>query len=141
MREGFTIIECIFSLMVKAMTILLIQLVLPSALHLQNDSLKNNTDWYLFIERLEDPRCHFQISKVKNNQLILSDCNNEEYQIESGKHAVFIRSVYGGYLPILMNYHPGSIKYHQLNSRNVYVTAKMLDGEEKDAIVSFAEYR
>lgn len=44
MREGFTIIECIFSLMVKAMTILLIQLVLPSALHLQNDSLKNNTD-------------------------------------------------------------------------------------------------
>lgn len=110
MREGFTIIECIFSLMVKTMTILLIQLVLPSALHLQNDSLKNNTDWYLFIERLEDPRCHFQISKVKNNQLILSDRNNEEYQIESGKHAVFIRSVYGGYLPILTNYQIPPIK-------------------------------
>ena len=76
MREGFTIIECIFALMVMAMTILLIQLVLPSALHLQDDSLKNNTDWYLFIERLEDPRCHFQISKVKSNQLILIDRNN-----------------------------------------------------------------
>ena len=141
MREGFTIIECIFALMVMAMTILLIQLVLPSALHLQDDSLKNNTDWYLFIERLEDPRCHFQISKVKSNQLIIIDRNNEEYQIESGKHAVFLRSVHGGYLPILTNYRPGSIKYHQLTSRNVYVTAKMLDGEEKDAIVSFAEYR
>ncbi len=141
MREGFTIIECIFALMVMAMTILLVQLVLPSALYLQNDSLKNNTDWYLFIERLEDPRCHFKISKVKSNQLILSDCDNEEYQIESGKHSVFLRTVHGGYLPILTNYRPGSLKYHQLNNRNVYVTAKMLDGEEKDAIVSFAEYR
>lgn len=141
MRKGFTIIECIVSLLILVMITLLIHLVLPTTMQFQNNSLKNTTDWYLFIERLEDSHNRFQIIKVKNNRLFLVNHDNQEYQVESGKHSIYLRTIHGGYLPILINYQLGSIKYQQLDSRNVYVKAKMADGEQKDAVIHFSKGR
>ena len=140
-QQGFTIIECMMSLLVLAMITVLIHLVLPNAMHLKHSSLKNKTDWYLFVERLEDPRYRFRVLKVERNILILKSNENEEYQVQEGHNALFLRTKHGGYLPVLVNYQLGSIQYWQLNNDNVYVNAKMMDGEQEDAVINFSPGR
>lgn len=85
-RKGFTILECIVSLLVLVMISGLIQFVIPVASKINTHSWKDATDWYLFLQRLEDPAYKFRLVKVTSNCLELNSMvNGENYFLLGGQ--------------------------------------------------------
>lgn len=141
-RPAWTLVECLISLFVLSLMIVIVQVILPGMDHLQNDSLKNTTDWYLFIQRLEDPKYQFQLRSSGTQRLFLySERMKEEYQVQSGRSAIYLRTSQGGYLPVLVNYQPGSIRFVQLDTKSVMVKGQLANGERKGAIIHFQKAR
>ncbi|WP_295729965.1 prepilin-type N-terminal cleavage/methylation domain-containing protein [uncultured Limosilactobacillus sp.] len=141
-KRGFTIIECIISLLVLVMIFGLVQMTIPFLGKLHSNSLKDKTDWYLFLERLEDPDYSFQLLEVTDQSLILtSPFRNDHYIVQGGKKAVYFKAEQGGYLPILVNYQPNSLHFETDGANSVAVTCKLKNGEVQHAKVSFKEKR
>lgn len=137
-RSGFTLLECIISLLVVSMITVLIQLALPAVNQLQTASLKDTTDWYLFLERLEDDQKNFSLVDVQKSYLVLSSTtSSDQYIVQGGRQAIYLRTNHGGYLPILVNYQPRSLSFCKFDSSNVLVNCCLESGERKSAILHF----
>ena len=139
-RKGFTILECIVSLLVLVMISGLIQFVIPMASKINTHSWKDATDWYLFLKRLEDPAYKFRLVKVTSNCLEMNSMvNGENYFLLGGKKAVYLKTMQGGYMPLLVNYQPYSLAFYESGSNSVMVICRLDNGEEKNAKISFQQ--
>lgn len=137
-RNGFTVIECIISLLLLSIVTALIMVIIPSAEQLQRKSFKNTTDWCLFLQRLENSEYQFKLRAVATDHLTLySDKQQENFYIKGGKRAVYLQTGHGGYLPLLVNYCPASLHFRRFDDNCVQVKAKLADREERHAIVVF----
>ncbi len=141
-RNGFTILECIVSLLVLVMISGLIQFVIPMANKFNTHSWKDTTDWYLFLKRVEDPAYKFRLVKVTSSCLELNSMvNGENYFLLGGKKAVYLKTMQGGYMPLLVNYEPYSLTFYESKPNSVMVSCKLDNGEEKNAKISFQQER
>lgn len=137
MRKAFSLVECLISLLIIGMIACLMQLVVPNISRLQHDNLKNTTDWYLFVNRLE--RGKYRVNEVKRQSLKITEVDTgNELQVVSGKQAIYFRTASGGYSPLLVNYQEGSITYRKYNDQTVLVRGRMMNGEIRQAIIVFA---
>lgn len=139
-RKGFTILECIVSLLVLVMISGLIQFVIPMTSKINTHSWKDATDWYLFLQRLEDPAYKFRLVKVTSNCLELNSMvNGRNYFLLGGKKAVYLKTMQGGYMPLLVNYQPYSLTFDESGPNSVTVRCRLDNGEEKNAKISFQQ--
>lgn len=119
-----------------------IMVTIPSTGNFQKTSLKDSTDWYLFLQRMESSNYGFQLINTEKDHLLLySQTEHRKYSVETGKQAVYFKTERGGYLPILVNYCPDSIEFRQFNEHSVRVKAKLADGKERHAIIIFKKNR
>lgn len=137
-RQGFTLVECIISLVVLVMITGLVQMAGPLTNQVQGATLKDTTDWYLFVKRLEDEQKDFTLIDVKKDQLtLLCTTNKLEYIVQGGRQTVFLKTKQGGYLPVLVNYQPHTLDFQKLSETDVLVTCQLERGERKNAILHF----
>ena len=140
-RSGFTLVEAVLSLFILLSISILIQLTLQTSRHYRFDDLTPTSDWFLFIEELESQRHAFALMRVEHDRLFLVDrANNEHYELVSGK-CLYLRGRQGGYMPILLNYHPGTVTYQQIDSRRVKIEAQTKDKKIHKAVAIFSPTR
>lgn len=141
-KSGFTILECIISLLVLIMIFGLVQITIPLVNSLHSCSGKDTTDWYLFLGKLEDSEYSFQLlAATKHTLLLSSPVHGENYQLQGGKRAVYLKTERGGYLPVLVNYQPNSLEIKRNSRNSVTIACRLESGKMKNAKICFKEVR
>lgn len=140
-RSGFTLLEAILGLFILLCISILVQLTLQTVRQHRFDDLTPTSDWFLFIEELESNQHGFAVINVKADRLSLIDTvNDERYELVNGK-CLYLRGRRGGYMPILLNYRPGTVAYRRIDSRRVKIEARTKDGAKHCAVAKFAAAR
>ncbi|WP_251547150.1 ComGF family competence protein [Limosilactobacillus caecicola] len=138
--SGFTLLECVIGLLVVLMMTYLVVLTVPCLKRSSDTAAGIDTDWYLCLQRLESPQYAFSVQKVTHQRLILlNQVNHETYIVQGGRQSIFLKTAQGGYLPLLVNCSPGSLRFDQIDSQNVRIECQLKNGERKNALLNFAE--
>ncbi len=135
---AFTIAESIAALVVTALVMVLINFSLTALGRVNQHSLNQTTDWYIFLHELESPRHHFVLKEVRRRELIVtSPVNNLQYQLH-GRDAFYLTAVNrGGYLRLLDNIKGDRYSFRRLSGERVLVEVERTNGEQETGIVQF----
>lgn len=136
-KSGFTLIETIISLVVLLATSLVIQLVIQTGQRIKPLNLSSDANWYLFVAELESPKHSFALKDVGEQQLVLEDMNKLKFYCLSEHKTVYLRGSKGGYLPLLTDYQPRSLKIRQLDHKRVEISAETADGRQHSSRITF----
>lgn len=141
-RDGFTLVEVVISLIIICMTTLLCEYCLKLINQNKVQDLSGTTDWYLFVDRLENDDHQFRIIGVESDSVkLLSLKNNQEYYLKFGK-TIFLRGKKGGYIPILMNYKKNSASVKCYPDQNILIVkGATIDGKKHESHIQFKKCR
>lgn len=141
-RPAFTIIECVCSLLITTIIILLVSFLMTDVKKLNLHNLDPELDWYLFLQEMEAPKHHFILLRVQKHHLYLkSEQSRLDYTLHGYTNLYLTGTSTGGYLPLLDDVAPDQFSFNQLDDRRVQVEVKRTNGKIQRGIIKFYEPR
>lgn len=135
---AFTIIECVLALMITAVTLILVSWSLSALRQVNQHSLDDSVDWYVFLREMEADSHHFILKGVDGSEVRVHSPKTGMDYVLQGRDTLYLTAWQrGGYLPLLDNIKGKTCSFRQLAGQRVLIEVTRENGKKMAGIIQF----
>ncbi|WP_429970729.1 competence type IV pilus minor pilin ComGF [Fructilactobacillus sp. Tb1] len=112
-RNGFSLVETIFSLLIISIAVSMISLTFQQ-MRQNNIKTQQSSELFRYVDLIESNQFDFKIDKVEIERIKLySQTENQYYIIEKYNNLIKMKAADGGYMPLILNI--DAVKWDQVD--------------------------